>query len=127
MGVRRWLRNLSSRAYEPQEQDGVSEPKIDEQQVFGDLQEQRTNEALALFDEPEEHQEDSTDVAAPYDASHAELDDLMNESEHEAFTHVDEVQIEDVGALEDPYESARIEGDVPEMVVFDDGENEPSV
>lgn len=127
MGVRRWFRNLSGKVEDPTPTEEATAPIIDEQQVFGELQEQRTNEALALFDEPEELPEDRTDVAAPYDASHAELEDLMDEDEDEAFTHVDEVEIEDVGVLEDPYESARIEGDVPETVSLNEAENEGSV
>jgi len=127
MGIRRWFRNLSKKAEDQSSTEETIEPIIDEQQVFGELQEQRTNEALALFEELEEQQEDRADVAAPYDASHAELEDLMDEDENEAFTHVDEVEIEDVGVLEDPYESARIEGDVPEAVSLNEAGNEGSV
>ena len=127
MGVRDWLRKFSGTADEPSLEEPPTSAEIDENQTFGHLQEQRTKEALALFDEPEEGQEADADVAAPYDASHAEIDDLMNEDEDEAFTHVDEVEIEDVGDLEDPYATAKIEGDLPETVSLDDGENGPSV
>ena len=63
---------------------------------------------------------------APYDASDAETDELFTEG-GESFTNADELEIDDVAALEDPYLSASIEGDVPETVVFEDEEKERSV
>ena len=95
-------------------------------EAFAALQDEKTAEALSLFDEEEEQPTPSTALEAPYDASDARVDDLLTEAE-ESFTHRDEVSIADVSELEDPYLTATIEGDVPETVVFDDDENPPAV
>jgi hypothetical protein len=66
-------------------------------------------------------------VSAPYDASQAQLEDLLSDEASPSFTHQDEVQINDVSEVEDPYEHATIEGDISEAVVFEVDENSASV
>ena len=100
-------------------------PNQDEE-AFAALQDMKTAEALSLFEEDEPQEVPANVLEAPYDASDASVDDLLEERE-ESFTHQDEVSIADVNELEDPYLAARIEGDVPEAVVFDDEGNSPVV
>jgi len=66
-------------------------------------------------------------ISAPYDASQAQLEDLLSDEASPSFTHQDEVQINDVSEVEDPYEHATIEGDISEAVVFEVDENSASV
>ena len=51
------------------------------------------------------------------------METLLEEGPGDAFTHIDEVAIEDVASLEDPLAHAFIEGDVLQTVVFEDAEN----
>jgi hypothetical protein len=124
MGIRDWFRKPSSAEPEP-----PSETDDEGQQAaaFAQLQSEMAAQANALFDAPDESEETEVQQATRYDASEVEMDALLDEDIGEAFTHVDEVEITDVGELEDPLEHARIEGDVSQAVVFDGGENESSV
>jgi hypothetical protein len=127
MGLRDWFRSRAAVS----DDEGPSAPPLEDESVsaeaFADLQEQKTKEALSLFDEPEEHAPISEEVEAPYDASESTVDDLLEKHMDAGFTHVDEVQIEDVAALDDPYLSATVEGDVPDTVVFETHEIEDVV
>ena len=124
MGIRDWFRKPSSpEAESPTEVDDEGQHEA----AFARLQSEMVAQANALFHEPDETEETEVEEATRYDASEVEMDALLDEGIGEAFTHVDEVEISDVGEMEDPLEHARIEGDVSQAVVFDDGENESSV
>ena len=125
MGWREWFTSSSDKLHSEQEEREETTANQDAE-AFAALQEEKTAEALSLFDEEEEQPTPSTALEAPYDASDARVDDLLSEAE-ESFTHRDEVSIADVSELEDPYLTATIEGDVPETVVFDDDQNPPAV
>ncbi len=125
MGWREWFTSSADKLHsEQEEREEVASSQ--DAEAFAALQDEKTAEALSLFDEEEEQPTPSTALEAPYDASDARVDDLLSEAE-ESFTHRDEVSIADVSELEDPYLTATIEGDVPETVVFDDDENPPAV
>ena len=125
MGWREWFTSSADKLHSEQEEREETTANQDAE-AFAALQDEKTAEALSLFDEEEEQPTPSTALEAPYDASDARVDDLLAEAE-ESFTHRDEVSIADVSELEDPYLTATIEGDVPETVVFDDDENPPAV
>ena len=125
MGWRDWFTSSADKVHsEEREREGATAKQ--DAEAFAALQDMKTAEALSLLDEEEEQPTPSIALEAPYDASDARMDDLLNEAE-ESFTHRDEVSIADVSELEDPYLTATIEGDVPETVVFDDDENSPAV
>ena len=125
MGWRDWCTSSADKVHsEEEEREGATANQ--DAEAFAALQDLKTAEALSLFDEEEDRPAPSTALGAPYDASDAEVDDLLAEAE-ESFTHRDEVSITDVSELEDPYLTATIEGDVPETVVFDDDENQSAV
>ena len=117
MGIRDWLKKKDVSSG-PTPEDVPSDVP-DEGAAFAELQERRRLEASSLFDEDEVVLEVEELQSAPYDASDAGVDDLHDSSE-ESFTHADEIEIEDVALLDDPYVDARIEGDVPEPVEFVD-------
>ena len=125
MGWREWFTSSADKLHSEQEEREETTANQDAE-AFAALQDEKTAEALSLFDEEEDQPTPSTALEAPYDASDARVDDLLAEAE-ESFTHRDEVSIADVSELEDPYLTATIEGDVPETVVFDDDENPPAV
>ena len=125
MGWREWFTS-SADGVNSEEEEREETTANQDAEAFAALQDEKTAEALSLFDEEEEQPTPSTALEAPYDASDARVDDLLSEAE-ESFTHRDEVSIADVSELEDPYLTATIEGDVPETVVFDDDENPPAV
>ena len=125
MGLRDWFTSSSNKANSEKEETEETMPNQDEE-AFAALQDMKTAEALSLFEEDEPQEAPANVLEAPYDASDASVDDLLEERE-ESFTHHDEVSIADVNELEDPYLAARIEGDVPEAVVFDDDGNSPVV
>ena len=127
MGLRDWFRSRTAVSDDEEPPTPLLEDESVSAEAFADLQEQKAKEALSLFDEPEEHAPASEEVEAPYDASESTVDDLLEEHMDAGFTHVDEVQIEDVAALDDPYLSAAVEGDVPETVVFETHEIEDAV
>jgi predicted nucleic acid-binding Zn-ribbon protein len=129
MGLRDWFRKSVS----PDQRDDAAnteESHEGETEVeFAALQERRMKEAFTLLDAVEDIVEEERLVEAPYDASEADVASLREEGHgmDDAFTHVDEVVIEDVAALDDPYESATVEGDLPQTVKFEGDENSPSV
>ncbi|MFZ8905736.1 MAG: hypothetical protein ACO2Y2_00080 [Poseidonia sp.] len=125
MGLRDWFTSSSNKANSEEEETEETMPNQDEE-AFAALQDMKTAEALSLFEEDEPQEVPANVLEAPYDASDASVDDLLEERE-ESFTHHDEVSIADVNELEDPYLAARIEGDVPEAVVFEDDGNSPVV
>lgn len=125
MGLRDWFTS-SSKNLKSAEREAEDDTASDDKQAFAALQNAKTEEALSLFEEDEPEEASQIALDAPYDASGAEVEDLLTESE-ESFTHHDEVSIADVNDLEDPYLTATIEGDVPEAVVFDDEENSTAV
>ena len=114
----------------PQEGNSDVDAQVDDtandSEAFAAVQAAKASEAMSLLNEEDTGPVPDLHITAPYDASDAEIDDLLTE-EHEVFTHIDEVEVKDVAAFDDPYLSATIEGDVPEMVVFDDEEKGPSV
>jgi hypothetical protein len=129
MGLRDWFRKSVS-PDQPDDAANTEESHEGETEVeFAALQERRMKEALTLLDAVEDIVEEERLVEAPYDASEADVASLREEGHgmDDAFTHVDEVVIEDVGALDDPYESATVEGDLPQTVKFEGDENSPSV
>ncbi|MAJ01999.1 MAG: hypothetical protein CMA10_06320 [Euryarchaeota archaeon] len=120
MGVRDWLKStLGPKQVTPAPKQTEQPQSNDDPQVFADVQQIRAEEALALFGEPDEQQEPPAEpITAPYDAGEADAFDLLSEDQSPSFTHTDEVMIEDVSEIEDPYLDARIEGDISETVVL---------
>lgn len=120
MGLRDWFRKST-----PSEEKPVraGEDVVDDSEAFARLQATLTSEANALFEEPDVVAKDEPHRTAPYDAGDAEVETLLEEGPGDAFTHIDEVAIEDVASLEDPLAHAFIEGDVPQTVVFEGAEN----
>ena len=117
MGIRDWLKRKDASPIPASNDDPADEP--DEGIAFAELQERRRLEARSLFDEEDVVVEAEDVQSAPYDASEGGVEDLHDSSE-ESFTHADEIEIEDVSLLDDPYAHAKIEGDVPEPVEFDE-------
>ena len=123
MGLRDWFTSSpkNPKSAERETEDGTASA---DEQAFAALQNAKTEEALSLFEEDEPEEASQIALDAPYDASGADVEDLLTE---ESFTHRDEVSIADVSDLEDPYLTATVVGDVPEAVVFDDEENDTAV
>ena len=113
-------------AMSTEEKEASSAAEEDEAVAFAQLQATRTSEAAALFDEEEPEEAPSVAIEAPYDASEALAEDLLLDGD-DSFTHVDEVEITDVEALEDHLLGASIEGDIPESVMFESDEKSGSV
>lgn len=129
MGLRSWLNQIIGRT-DSVGNTPVVEPAVLEEDMttFYHTQEKRATEALALFEEDDPVLEPlANSVPAPYDASQAQIEDLLSEDTSPSFTHQDEVEIHDVSEVEDPYEDAMVEGDISETVVFDGHENRASV
>lgn len=127
MGLRDWFRKRTPSAEPATENVSQTDKEEDHRRAFEALQHARAMEAQDLFEQEEHVDEEYTAVDAPYDAGQTEVEALLDEEEGTSFTNVDEVEIADVSTLEDPYESARIEGDLPAAVTFEDEENEASV
>ncbi len=129
MGLRSWLNQVLGRSGAVENTPAVEPVVLEEDMTtFLHTQETRATEALALFEEDDPAMEPlANSVPAPYDASQAQIEDLLSEDASPSFTHQDEVEIRDVSEVEDPYEHAFIEGDISETVVFDGHENRPSV
>ncbi len=129
MGLRSWLTQVLGRSGVVENTPAVEPTVLEEDMTtFLNTQEPRATEALALFEEDDPAMEPlANSVPAPYDASQAQIEDLLSEEASPSFTHQDEVEIHDVSEVEDPYEHAFIEGDISETVVFDGDENKPSV
>ena len=125
MGLRDWFTS-SSKNPKSAEREAEEDTASEDEQAFAALQNAKTEEALSLFEEDEPEEASQVALDAPYDASGADVEDLLTEGE-ESFTHRDEVSIADVSDLEDPYLTATVVGDVPEAVVFDDEENDTAV
>ena len=126
MGLRDWFASSKHRATPTEENEASSAVEKDDALAFAQLQATRTSEAAALFDEQEPEEAPSVAIEAPYDASEALAEDLLSDGD-DSFTHVDEVEITDVEALEDHLLGASIEGDIPESVVFESDEKSGSV
>ena len=126
MGLRDWFTSKPSHKGEDFDADAEAGDTANDRKAFAAVQAAKASEAMSLLNEEDTGPVPDLHITAPYDASDAEIDDLLTE-EHEVFTHIDEVEVKDVAAFDDPYLSATIEGDVPEMVVFDDEEKGPSV
>ena len=126
MGLRDWFTSKPSHKGEESDADAEADDTANDREAFAAVQAAKATEAMSLLNEEDTVAMPDLHITAPYDASDAEIDDLLTE-DHEVFTHIDEVEVNDVAALDDPYLSATVEGDVPEMVVFDDEEKGPSV
>jgi hypothetical protein len=127
MGLRKWFRKSTANPSEaPSSPDDVT-AEAENAAAFAVLQEQRASEALTLLDATEDIEEEPPVVEAPYDASEADVATLLENEADEAFTHLDEVTIDDVAVLDDPYETATVEGDLPQPVVLGESENIGSV
>ena len=129
MGLRDWFRKSGSLEQIGEAESNETALDGDGEVEFAALQERRMKEAMTLLDALEDTVEEERLVEAPYDASEADVASLREEGHgmDDAFTHVDEVVIEDVAALDDPYESATVEGDLPQTVKFEGDENPRSV
>jgi hypothetical protein len=126
MGLRDWFTSKPSQSIVKADSTSSSEALADDKEAFAKVRAAKATEALSLFDEDDPLPIADSPVMAPYDASEADTDELFTEGS-ESFTNADELEIDDVGELEDPYLSAIVEGDVPETVVFDDEEKGRSV
>lgn len=127
MGLRDWFRKTSPSM---QDEDASKRVEVDDaqpEQTFAEMQQRRMLEAEALFEQHEATEEAPDSIEAPYDASQTEVTELFNNEVGEAFTHLDEVDVVDVADLDDPYEAAVVEGDLPSPVTFDESENGASV
>ena len=129
MGLRDWFRKSGSLEQIGEAESNETALDGDGEVEFAALQERRMKEAMTLLDALEDTVEEERLVEAPYDASEADVASLREEGHgmDDAFTHVDEVVIEDMAALDDPYESATVEGDLPQTVKFEGDENPRSV
>lgn len=126
MGLRDWFTSKPSQPVVKADSSSPAEALVDDKEAFAKLQAAKATEALSLFDEDDPLPKAEHPIVAPYDASEADTDELFAEGS-ESFTNIDELEIDDVGELDDPYLSAIVEGDVPETVVFDDEEKGRSV
>ena len=126
MGLRDWFKLKPSQPDVEVYSTSTAEALVDDEEAFAKVRAAKATEALSLFDEDDPLPTAERPIVAPYDAGEAGTDELFAE-ESESFTNVDELEIDDVGELEDPYLSAIVEGDVPETVVFDDEEKRRSV
>ena len=126
MGLRDWFTSKPSQPVVKADPTSTAEALAEAKEAFAKVRAAKATEALSLFDEDDPLPKPERTVVAPYDASEADTDELFAEGS-ESFTNVDELEIDDVEALEDPYLSAIVEGDVPETVVFDDEEKGQSV
>ena len=123
MGLRDWLFRNSP---EPMPEGGRENVEPSEEiaaEEFSKTQHLRAAEAQRLFEQVEETPQLQEERAAPYDASDAQIEDLLDEQSNEIYTHQDEVEIQDVTLLDEPLSNATIEGNIPVAVVFDIPEN----
>lgn len=124
MGLRDWFRKSTSGRPTVADDEPSSVTEEPFSHTFEEMQAQRADEALSLFDEHDEAPSTPPPaIEAPYDAGQAEPEALLADDMGEAFTHADEVLIEDVNELDDPYLQATVEGDVPQPVRLEEGEN----
>ena len=126
MGLRDWFKPKPSQPDVEVDSTSTAEALADDEEAFAKVRAAKATEALSLFDEDDPLPAAERPIVAPYDAGEAGTDELFTE-EGESFTNVDELEIDDVGELEDPYLSAIVEGDLPETVIFGDEEKGRSV
>lgn len=126
MGLRDWFTSKPSQRGRKPDVDAQADDAANDSEAFAAVQAAKAAEAMSLLDEEETVAVPELHITAPYDASDAEIDDLLTE-ERGTFTNADEVEINDVAEFDEPYLSATIEGDISEMVVFDDEEKAQSV
>ena len=126
MGLRDWFKPKPSQPDVEVDSTTTAETLANDEEAFAKVRAAKATEALSLFDEDDPLPAAERPIVAPYDAGEAGTDELFTEG-GESFTNVDELEIDDVGELEDPYLSAIVEGDIPETVVFGDEEKGRSV
>ena len=117
MGLRGWWRRRG-RKPSTQASEEMNEEAKDEVS-FASVRLEFENEAQRLFEEDEPDSTTPKIAPTPYDASESDLDVLFSDDKDENFTHRDEIEIVDVSALDDPYMTAAVEGDLPQPVEFE--------
>ncbi len=81
--------------------------------------EQSAEELFEIDDEPSNEEE--IEVATPeYDVGEVRIEEALLSEEMEDFSQTNEIEIHDVSELDDPYEHATIDGDLPQPIDFDE-------
>jgi uncharacterized protein YdiU (UPF0061 family) len=81
--------------------------------------EQSAEELFETDEEPSD--EEHIEVATPeYDVGEVKIEEALLSEELEDFSQTNEIEILDVSELDDPYEHATIDGDIPQSIDFDE-------
>ena len=82
MGLRDWFTS-SPKEPKPAEREADDATASEDTQAFAALQNAKTEEALSLFEEDEPEEASQIALDAPYDASGADVEDLLTEGRRE--------------------------------------------
>jgi len=122
MSLRDRLRHFISRQPTFDEDETEEEQDKELLEQFQERIEMFEQSAEALFgidDEP--LNEDDIEVATPeYDVGEVKVEETLLSDDLEDFSQTNEIEIVDVSELDDPYEHARIDGDIPQTIDFDE-------
>lgn len=122
MALRDRLRHFFSR--QPTfEENGIEEEQdkelVEQFHERIEIFEQSAEELFEADDEPSS--EDNIEVATPeYDVGEVRIEEALLSEELEDFSQTNEIEILDVSELDDPYEHATIDGDLPQSIDFDE-------
>ena len=122
MSLRDRLRQFFSR--QPTIDEDETEEEQDKELVeqFHERIEMFEQSAEELFETDEEpSKEEDIEVATPeYDVGEVKIEEALLSEELEDFSQTNEIEILDVSELDDPYEHATIDGDIPQSIDFDE-------
>jgi hypothetical protein len=122
MSLRDRLRQFFSR--QPTIDEDETEEEQDKELVeqFHERIEMFEQSAEELFETDEEaSDEEHIEVATPeYDVGEVKIEEALLSEELEDFSQTNEIEILDVSELDDPYEHATIDGDIPQSIDFDE-------
>lgn len=122
MSLRDRLRQFFSR--QPTIDEDETEEEQDKELVeqFHERIEMFEQSAEALFETDDEpSNEEDIEVATPeYDVGEVKIEETLLSDDLEDFSQTNEIEILDVSELDDPYEHATIDGDIPQSIDFDE-------
>lgn len=122
MSLKDRLRQFFSR--QPTIDEDETEEEQDKELVeqFHERIEMFEQSAEALFETDDEpSNEEDIEVATPeYDVGEVKIEETLLSDDLEDFSQTNEIEILDVSELDDPYEHATIDGDIPQSIDFDE-------
>lgn len=121
MAFSNWLPRFFPKTAE----EGASEPLDEDNRLreeFNDKKMEFEQSAISLFhDEEDDSPKEKVEVATPeYDAGEVDVLEILASYEMEDFSATNEIEIVDVSNLNDPYENAKIVGDISHRVELEE-------